>query len=141
MMRGVQEATPENPDSFALHVEERYDCKPPFFVLLCEEVQAWTRELNHSCGKRLRSSGLRQYFVCRHFGQAEELAKETALGEDFVLHDLANRCRTRMWFEREIVFGEFVPDGIKLVYLTRVGLQQVLKNPTRSKRNVGVFDS
>jgi len=45
-----------------------------------------------------------------------------------------------MWLEREFVVVEFVPDGTKLVCLTRIGSQQVLKNATRRVRNVSIRD-
>src|ERR1043165_9630430 len=89
----------------------------------------------------MRSAGLRQHFVRRDFGQTEKLAEETAFGEKFVFDDLSDRGGAWMWFEGDIVFGEFVPDGVELVHLTRIGLQQVLKNAIRSTGNFGVFDS
>src|SRR5215813_15056953 len=53
MMRRVQDAPPENPYSLAFNVKERNDCKPPIFILLCQEGQTLARKLNHSGGKRL----------------------------------------------------------------------------------------
>src|SRR5687768_17444616 len=120
-MRGVQNAPPENPYSFALHIKEWNNCKPPVLILLCHEVQTFARELDHSCGKRLRGAVLREDLVRRHFRQAQKLAKEPALRQELVLDDLPHRAGTLMWFERKIFFREFVPDGIELVYLTRIG--------------------
>ena len=37
VMSSVENATPENPDAFALHIEERYDLQPPLIGLGSEE--------------------------------------------------------------------------------------------------------
>src|ERR1044072_5898027 len=140
MMRGVQDASPEDPDSFALHVKERNDRKPPVFTLLGKELQTRARELNHSHCQSVRSAVLRQYFVRRHFRQAQKLAKEPAFGQQLVLDDLSDATGTRMWFERKIVRGEFMPDGIQLVHLTRIRFHEVLKDASRGNWNVSVVD-
>src|SRR5215217_2210865 len=127
MMRGVQNAPPEDPDSFALHVKERNNFKPPVLTLLCQEVQACARELNHSYRQLVRSAVLRQDFLRRHFRQAQKLGKEPAFGQQLVLDDLCNGAGARMWFERKIFGAEFTPDRIELVYFTRISLHQVLK--------------
>src|ERR1044072_2780966 len=141
MMRGVQDASPEDPDSFALHVKERNDRKPPVFTLLGKELQTRARELNHSHCQSVRSAVLRQYFVRRHFRQAQKLAKESAFGQQLVLDDLSDATGLRMWFERKILRAEFMPDGVELVCFTRVSLHEVLENAGRSNRNVSVVDS
>src|SRR5690349_6589106 len=111
MMRGVQHAPPEDPDSLAFDVEERNDREPPILILRGEKVQTLARELNHARGVSLRLAVRRQNFIRRHFRQPEKLTEESAFRQELVLHDLAHAARTRMWFEREIVCGKFAPDG------------------------------
>src|SRR6185503_20965492 len=69
MMRGVEDAPPKDPYSFAFHIKERNNLKPPFLTLLRQKRQTVARELNHPRRKGLRSPTLRQDFVCRHFRQ------------------------------------------------------------------------
>src|SRR5690242_2268655 len=141
MMRGVQDAPPEDPDPFAVDVKERDDCEPPFLVLVREKFQTVARELNHTRRKRLRRAILRQNFVRRYLRQSQKLAEEPALRQQLVFDDLSNSARAGMWFECEIVFGEFVPDRMKLVCFARVSPHDVLKDWRRSLRHLIILDS
>src|SRR5262245_56043537 len=126
MMRGVQDAPPENPDSFPLHIEERNNCKPPVLSLLCQKLQTCAGELDHSGGISLRRAVLRQDFVRRHFRQSQKLGKEATFRQQLVLDNLFDATRARMWLEREIVRRELMPDRVEFVYLTRICPHEVL---------------
>src|SRR6185369_10599158 len=71
----------------------------------------------------------------------QKFSKEPPLRQQLVLHDLSHSTRSRMRLVTEIVCREFMPDGIELVYFTRIRLHDVLKRARRSSRNFIIFDS
>src|SRR6185369_386710 len=84
MMRGVQHAPPEDPDSFAFHVEERNDREPPVFLLAGKKGQTCVRELDHTRSVTFRRTLRREDFIRRYFRQTENLAKEPAFRQELM---------------------------------------------------------
>ena len=95
MVRGVQDAPPENPDSLAADVEERHDFEPPGVGLKGEKVQPLQNQLYKA---RLRMGEIEtggQNLIGGRFGRAEKLAEEAAFGEQLMFENPGDGARVQ----------------------------------------------
>ena len=80
MVRGVQHAPPEHPDTLPLDIKKRNDLQPPFFIAPGQAGQPWPAQLFITPAKSRRNKLLRnQRRGFRFSGKADEFGKETSL--------------------------------------------------------------
>src|SRR5215831_20516489 len=90
MVRTVQDAPPEYPDSLAPHIEELYLLEPLLFRTTGEPWKPGFRQFGEPPGESLNRPADGKHGRCGRFGIAQKLGEEPALRQKLMGHNLAN---------------------------------------------------
>src|SRR5271157_4856484 len=135
VMSGMQDAPPEDPDSFPAGIKERDNRPPPVLISFRHESKSRRGKLQHPLVEVLDRKPLRQDLFRCDFRHAEEFGKESPLRKQLVLHDVGDRTGTRMRAVAKIGIEKGRPDGNDFIRLAGVGIEDVLE-----ERNPGAWN-
>jgi hypothetical protein len=137
VVRGVEDAPPENPDTLAFDIEEAVAGEPPGAILAREKRQTRKRQFFQTRGKGFGGGVGGEYEGGIGLGDIEEFGKETALGKKLVTEDFERRGGFRMRAEGEVRGIELAKDVSGLVGFAGVGVDNVLKRGVEGAGNRG----
>src|SRR6185312_14080201 len=140
MMRRMQHASPENPDSLPLHIKERMSLHPPLVALTGQKRKAGTRQLLQPHCECLRTEFQRKHFARLRLGAPQELLEKAPLRENLMPEYLFSRAGFRVRAEREIRDRKLAENRSGFVDLAGVRLDRVLQEWILRPRQLRIGD-